>query len=141
MIATHVTSMNGGSNIDMPGTPTQVETELRELLQRLDGTDHYSLLIWKLPDGKGLLDVDPEDQARKVYMQCAGEFNGQMTCEIRERVDGEPHHYVLGHSAGADDDAKPDQIVPWNDHEAEVRPNEVLSGDEVADLFVHYYRT
>jgi hypothetical protein len=119
----------------------KVEDELVRLLGRLNGTDRYSFLIWKLPEGKSLLDVGTEDQARKVYMQCAGDFNGRMTCEIRESVDGEKHQYVLGRAADATDDAEADQLVPWNDHVVQVRPNEVLSGDEVADLFVHYYRT
>jgi hypothetical protein len=34
-----------------------------------------------------------------------------------------------------------DQIVPWNDQVARVRSNEILSGAEVAGLFVHSYRT
>jgi hypothetical protein len=141
VIATHVTAMNRRSNIDMPGTPAQVEAELRELLERLNGAERYSFLIWKLPEGKSLYDVGPNDPARKAYMQCAGDFEGRMTCEIRELVDGEPHQYVLGRADEADDDAEGDQVVPWNDHVAKVRPNEVLSGEEVAELFIHYYRT
>lgn len=142
MIPTHAWSMNGPErNTELQPWDGRPEDEIRRLVGRLNGTDRYAFLIWKMPEGKGLFDVGPEDDARDVYMQCAGDFNGRLTCEIRELVDGEPHQYVLGRAAEAADDAEADQVVPWNDHVAKVRPNEVLSGDEVAELFVHYYRT
>jgi hypothetical protein len=133
--------MNGSGGGTLVAWDGDVEAELVLLLGRLNGSERYSFLIWRLPEGKSLLEVGPDDDARRSYMQCAGDFGGRITCEIRELVDGEPHQYVLGRSDEADDDAEADQVVPWNDHVAKVRPNEVLSGEEVAELFIHYYRT
>jgi len=143
MVSTHVWSTNGRANTELRAWDQNPERELADLLSRLNGTDRYSFLIWRLPEGRGLFDVEPDDPARRQYMQCAGDFNGRMTCEVRELVDGEPHQYVLGRSAdtAADPRRASDQVVPWNKHEAKVRPNEVLTGSEVAGLFVHYYRT
>jgi hypothetical protein len=144
MIPTHAWSMNGGkSDTELQAWDDRPEDEIRRLLGRLNKTDRYSFLLWRLPADRGLGELTQEEYNRysSVYMQCAGDFAGRMTCEIRELVDGKPHQYVLGRVAEADDGAEADQIVPWNDHVATVRPNEVLSGEEVADLFVHYYRT
>ena len=145
MIPTHAWSMNGPQRGDteLQAWDDRPEDELRRLLGRLNGSDRHSFLLWRLPTNRRLPELKPKEYQRhsSVYMQCAGDFNDRMTCEIRESVDGELHQYVLGRSADATDDAEADQIVRWNDHVAKVRPNEVLSGDEVAELFVHYYRT
>jgi hypothetical protein len=131
-------TMNGRTSFELK--PQSAEQEIVELAGRLDGVDRFSMILWRLPDGVPFVEVDVNDYPHE-YMQCAGDFNDRMTCEIREAADDELHQYVLGRSADETDDAEADQIVPWNDHVAKVRPNEVLSGDEVAELFVHYYRT
>jgi hypothetical protein len=136
--------MNGGkSDTELQAWDEKPEDELRRLLGRLNRTDRYSFLLWRLPADRGLGELTQREYQRysSVYMQCAGDFNGRVTCEIRESVDGEMHQYVLGRSDDLTDDAEADQLVPWNDHVTKVQPNEVLSGEEVADLFVHYYRT
>jgi hypothetical protein len=49
---------------------------------------------------------------------------------------------VIGRiSDAAGDGAAADEVVPWNGYEARVRANEVLSGSEVQELFLFYYRT
>jgi len=141
MVATHVCQVNAFGGIPLAGSDDEVEDELVRLLGGLDGTEEFSFVIWKLPAGKGLADVKHDDPAHQEYMQCAGAFTGRLTCEIRVLVDGELHQYVLGRSADEDSDAAAHEVVHWGEYEAKVRPNEVLTGDEVAELFVHYYRT
>jgi hypothetical protein len=43
---------------------------------------------------------------------------------------------MIGRGVGDPDAAAGDETVPWNGHEPHVRPNEVLSGDELSELFV-----
>ncbi|MBO0767966.1 MAG: hypothetical protein J2O48_04690 [Solirubrobacterales bacterium] len=131
--------MNGDGNTDLPGTPASVEAELRELIGRLNGQNRFAFLLWRLPDGRSLHQVGPDDDARGHYIQCAGNFDGRLTTELRELVDGVPHQYVLGRAA--DDSTEADQEVPYANHAQYVRPNEVLTGPEVVDLFIEYYRT
>ncbi|MBO0767573.1 MAG: hypothetical protein J2O48_02695 [Solirubrobacterales bacterium] len=134
--------MDNYNTLDLPGPDQEaIETDVCDLLACLNGASRFSAVLWKLPDGLDLDEVSEDDPAHEHYIQCAGDFNGRMTCEIRELVDGKPRHYVLGRAAEADEHALADQIVPWNGYEARVHPNEVLTGGEVADLFRHYYRT
>jgi hypothetical protein len=87
-----------------------------------------------------LFDVEV-DKASQEYIQTAGDVNGRMTAELREIVDGATHEYVIGRAADhqADPNAA-DETVPWNGCEARARSNAVLSGGEVSELFVSYYR-
>jgi hypothetical protein len=49
---------------------------------------------------------------------------------------------VIGRISGdPGDGAEADEVVPWNGYEPRVRPNEVLTGGEVQELFLSYYRT
>jgi hypothetical protein len=94
MIPTHAWSMSGGkSDTELQAWDEQPENEIRHLLGRLDGTDRSSFLLWRLPGDRRLGSVTQKQYERysSVYMQCAGDFNGRMTCEIRESVDGEMH--------------------------------------------------
>lgn len=140
MIPTHVFSFNGRNHTELQPREGTVDERLVYLLGRLNGTDRYSLILWKLPEGQRLFDVDV-DKASEEYIQTAGDFNGRMTAEVREIVDGAPHQSVIGRATDYQGDTETaDEVVPWNGYEARVRPNEVLSGDEVSDLFVSYYR-
>lgn len=139
-IPTHVVSFNNRTKIELQPSDGTVEERLVQLLGRLNGTDRYSLILWKLPSGQRLCDVDVKE-ASGQYIQTAGDFNSRMTAEVREVVDSTPQQYVIGRAPGDPDETGSDGVVPWNGYEARVRTNEVLSGSEVSEVFVSYYRT
>jgi hypothetical protein len=99
----------------------------------LDGTQWYSVILWKVAEGKDFDEIDFETVDE--YIQCAGSAEGGLTCEIRE--DGE--QYVLGRQAAGDLTA--DHVIEWNGSRSTVQENEVLDGDETAELFVSYLQT
>jgi hypothetical protein len=140
-------TINGDTSFELK--PRWGEEEMLKLLGRLDGVERYSIVVSKLSAGVPFDRVDMDRDAQE-YIQCAGSFDGRLTAEVREVVDGAAHQYVIGRppEPPADPAAEPpadpgdaDEIVPWGGHEAHVRPNEVLNGREVSDLFLSYYRT
>ncbi len=134
-------TMNGDTSVELQPWDGSEEDELVSSLQRLNGSDRYSLSLWRLPEGRPFDLVEPRKQ-RQEYMQTAGSFDGPMIAEVRELVDGSACQYAIGRaSGGAEDEDAADVIVPWDGIETRVRPNEVLDGREVADLFLSYYRT
>ena len=99
------------------------------------------MILWKLAENIPFDRVDVDDYPHE-YIQCAGSFEGRMTAEVREIHDGQAHQYVIGRvSDDPGDSAAADEAVPWNGYEARVRPNEVLAGSDVQELFLSYYRT
>jgi hypothetical protein len=63
----------------------------------------------------------------------------RLTAEIRAIRDGPPRQWVIGRSG---EDASGTEVIEWNDGKS-IRgvPNEVLAADEVADVWVDYFRT
>lgn len=106
-------------------------------LRRLDGTKLFSLLLWKLPPGKSLDETSPDEEANE-YIQCAGAAD-RMTCEVRRSNGGKYEHFVVGRANG--DNRGDKETIHWNDVDTAVAPNEALSADEAAELFVSFYRT
>jgi hypothetical protein len=140
MVATHVLTANGHFRDELKPWQGTVEDELMRRLSILDGTQRFSLTLWRLPDGVPLDRVDL-DAYPQEYIQAAGSFDGKLTAEVREVVEGTASQYVLGRASSNAEDASGDEVVPWNGHETRVRPHEVLDGSNVSDLFVSYYRT
>jgi hypothetical protein len=135
---THAVTVNGHTSMELESfRDLSDEDELVQRLRTLDGVDSFALVLWKLPEGVAFADVDVAEASGENYMQCAGRFSGSLTCEIRD-PDG---HFVLGRASDADEDAPIESVIEWNAHRTLVRENEVLSGDEVAELFVSYLQT
>lgn len=133
-------TLNGDLAFELDAPPGgSVEEELVTRLWALNGENRYSLLLWKRPEGVPFYSVDI-DRYPEEYIQTAGDFDGRMTAEVREIVDGTAQQYVIGRVSEGDADA-PDEVVPWNGHEARVRANEVLTGDEVSEIFISYFHT
>ncbi|MGZ6558519.1 MAG: hypothetical protein ACXVH3_02910 [Solirubrobacteraceae bacterium] len=121
--------------------PRWAEEEIVNLLSRLDGVDRYSMILWELPENTPFDLVDINDYPHE-YVQCAGSFEGRLTAEVREVRDGLARQYVIGRvSDDPGDSGGADEVVPWNGYEARVRANEVLTGSDVQELFLFYYRT
>ena len=130
-------TMNGRTSFELKHS---AEEEIVNLLSRLDGVDRYSMILWELPENIPFDRVDVNDYPHE-YVQCAGSFEGRLTAELREVRDGSARQYVIGRaSVDPGDGGAADEVVPWNGYEARVRANEVLSGSDVRELFLFYYR-
>jgi hypothetical protein len=135
--ATHAYTINGRTSLQLKGSEGSQEAELRRLVHFLDGVKRCSLSLWAIPDGKEFDDVDVNTYPQE-YVQAAG-GGDRMTAEIREIRDGQPHQWVIGR-LGEDDAGQ--EVIEWDDGiSTPVASNEVLGADEVADLFVNYYKT
>ncbi len=134
---THAVTLNGRATGELRGfnEPSR-EGELIRRLRLLDGHKIFSLILWRLPPcaqgGELDLGYDADE-----YIQCAGDFRGRMTVEVRDIVAGTPRQLVLGRASSEADPVR-DEVVPWNGCETPVAAHEVLSGDEVVELCVAY---
>jgi hypothetical protein len=131
-------TINGRTSFLLRSDPWQTAAApLLERLGRLNGSSVYSLILWRLPEGVSFDGLDMRTFPA-AYMQCAGDFMGQLTCEIR---DAEGHQYTLGRPRGGRGLTATDRVITWNDFRTLVRENEVLSGAEVGELMLAYRQT
>jgi hypothetical protein len=112
--------------------------DFTRILKRLDGSKIFSLILWKLPEGKSLDDTSPKRDANE-YMQVAGSAD-RMTVEVRRIRAGNVEHYVVGHSPNGAEQGQT-ETIHWDSVDTIVAPNEVFSAAESARLFDTYYRT
>jgi hypothetical protein len=137
---THALTMNGHVSTEVKGRQGSAEDVVRHRLSLLDGVERYSLNLWRLPDGVSFDRVDLDDWPRE-YVQAAGS-QAAMTVEVRELVDGQIVHDVIGlaEPAYADDEDSVVEIT-WDGHVSLVRRREALTGFDGAEVFVEYLRT
>ena len=83
MIPTHALAINGTTWMDLQEVGKGELDDLDRFLHRLDGNKLYSLILWKMPAGKHLDEVDPDTDAEE-YIQCAGSAD-RMTVEVRRK--------------------------------------------------------
>lgn len=134
MRSTHALTVNGQRSFELSEPVRPVKEQLVRNIERLDGADRYSLVLWRLPAGVVLNDVDLTREPQQ-YLQCAGSAE-RMTIEVRQLVDGTPVQSVLGH-ASADGEAA-DETVVWNGYTAHVRRSEVFDATEAIEIFGYY---
>jgi hypothetical protein len=139
MIATHVFSMNGQFWAELKDSFGPINEEIRRLLWRLNGSDRYSFILSRLPEGKRLDEVSVENELGE-YLQCAGSAD-RMTVEMRTvMADGSEQQFVVGRPCDTIDAMRTVE-VRWNEVVTRVRQNEVFNADEAAAIFVAYYET
>jgi len=139
--ANYGVTMNGKVSTALAGKDGRsVEEELLHRLRLLDGNKRFSLNLWRLPPGVPFDRVDLRVFPTS-YIQCAGDFSGRLTCEVRECSADAEAQYVLGHAVPDGAVLAVDQVVSWNGCNSTVRANEVLHADDIAELFLAYYRT
>jgi hypothetical protein len=107
-------------------------------LKHLDGERRYALLLFRLPVGKALDQVDL-DTFPVEYIQCAGAANG-MTVEIRVMSDQGAHQYTVGRKTMDEEISQTAQIA-WDEYILEVFSNEVFDAEGAAILFRNYYES
>ena len=91
-VYTHAISVNGSRHYSVGKGD---EDGIRVPLERLDGADRYSLVLWRIPPGQHFDEVDKRLYPRE-YIQCAGNYAGRMVCEVRELAPGGPVQWVVG---------------------------------------------
>lgn len=140
VVAIHAVFMGasgGGLWWELPPSMGPIPAELLRLLGRLDGVERFSFILWKMPEGKRLDQVDQTEDAQE-YCQSAGSAM-QMTVEVRRIVGGRPQQLVVGRRGPVD--PEPSVDIPWSTFTVHVRQNEVFDAQEAAEIFNAYYDT
>ena len=135
---THALTMNGRIHGELKDPFDAPEEVLKKRLALLDGTNRYSLSLWRLPGG---VPFDRVDLAKwpQEYIQVAGSRE-RMTVEVRRYEDEVLRQYVVGHAERCEPSIA-EEVILWNGYEARVRANEVFDAAAAADLFAAYYAT
>ncbi len=130
-------TVNGRTTTEVGNRPDiPIEDELRHRIALLDGLNYYSLWLWRLPDEVPFDQVDLGSGPTE-YMQCAGGQAGRFTCDVRLRDEtGAINHLVVGRTIVESADQRAIEEIPWDGVRARVRSSEVLTREEVADLFL-----
>lgn len=131
-------TMSGRTTVDLK-PPSEASGQLLQALGRLDGERRFSLILFKLPEGAALDDVDLSTFP-KEYLQCAGSQE-RMAVEIRVRESGDLRQYALGRAEGPADRMEPDEVIRWSSFETPVHHTEVFTGAEAAEIFLEYLST
>lgn len=137
---THALTMNGRINTELKDPVDSPEAVIRQRLSLLDGSRRFALKLWAIPGGVALDEVDYRREPRE-YIQTAGSPD-RMSVEVRRIEPGGPGQYVVGRPAlPSEDEELPTEVIRWNQAQTMVRPTEIFHVDEVAELFITYYRT
>lgn len=135
----HAMTLSGRITVDLKPPRANAARDLLQALGNLDGEERFSLVLFRLPAGAELDDVDlacfPEE-----FLQCAGSQE-RMTIEQRVLERAEPKQYVLGHDAPPAGATEPDTAVRWSTFEAIVYSTEVFTGAEATEIFLRYLDT
>ena len=112
--------------------------DITKMLLRLDGSQVYTLILWRLPTGKSLDEISLIRDVTE-YVQCVGSAD-RMRLDARRTKDGAPEQFVLGHVPNG---GNPDQTetIYGGGIEVDVASNEVFAAAEAAEIFISYGRT
>jgi hypothetical protein len=134
----HAVTINGSRSFEVKEPIDEARDLLRNTLARIDGKARYSLVLWAMPAGKRLNELNEHTDARQ-YIQCAGSATA-MTVELRTEEDGKGHQYVVGRLPGPR--LKEPQVrIPWDKFEAVVYEDEIFTAEEAFELFGSYLET
>lgn len=137
---THAMTVNGRIHGELKDPYNSPETQIHKSLSLLDGSRRFSLILWAIPHGVSFSKVDLDSEPQE-YIQAAGAFD-RMTVEIRRIEAGQARQYVIGRDIPSSGDTNQFEIIKWDGGiETVVRPSEVFTSDQAADLFVSYYAT
>lgn len=134
---THALTMNGRINTEVKDPVDPADVIIRKRLSLLDGSLRFSLILWAMPRGMQLDDVDLDNWPSE-YIQAAGSRE-RMTVEVRRIEANRPRQYVVGRDTHSDDERP--EVIRWDGVETLVQQSEVFTADQGADLFVSYYAT
>lgn len=137
--ATYAITIDGHTSMEAAPYDTTVEAAIERAVRMIDGGRHFAVSLWALPPGTAV-DLVNHDEWPQEYIQAASEDRRRLTAEVRQRDEaGGYEQFVIGRPA-----ARPEvsaETISWSDRTSSVTPSEVLTADEVVDLFIAYYRT
>lgn len=137
--ASYAITIDGRTSMEAAASDSTVEATIERAVRMIDGDRHFAVSLWALPPGTPI-DLVNRDEWPQEYIQAAGEDRGRLTAEVRRRDDaGGYEQFVIGRP-GATSEA-PTETLSWPGGHSTVTPNEVLTADEVVDLFTAYYST
>ena len=136
---THAITIDGHTSMEAAPYDSTVEASIKRAVRMLDGGRHFAVSLWALPPDTPI-DLVKHDEWPQEYIQAAGEDGERLTAELRQRDEaGGYEQWVIGRS---DTDAEAlTETISWSGGSSTVTPGEVLTTDEVVDLFLAYYHT
>jgi hypothetical protein len=136
---THAITIDGHTSMEAAPYDSTVEASIERAVRMLDGGRHFAVSLWALPPDTPI-DLVKHDEWPQEYIQAAGEDGERLTAELRQRDEaGGYEQWVIGRS---DTDAEAlTETISWSGGSSTVTPGEVLTTDEVVDLFLAYYHT
>jgi hypothetical protein len=137
---THAVTIDNHTSMELEAFDSTIEDTIKRLVGLVDGDRHFSISLWRLPEDRPFDRIDMS-QWPQEYVQTAGTGPDRLTAEIRQATpDGSGHEqFVLGRPGGGSEE--PTETISWDASSTSVRPSEVLTADEVTDLFIYYYQT
>jgi hypothetical protein len=137
--ASHAITIDGRTSMEAAAPDSTVEATVERAVRMIDGDRHFAVSLWALPPDTPI-DLVNRDQWPQEYIQAAGEDQRRLTAEVRRRDDaGGYEQFVIGRP-GATSEALT-ETISWPGGTSAVTPSEVLTADEVVELFIAYYGT
>jgi len=137
--ASHAITIDGRTSMEAAAYDSTVEATIERAVRMIDGDRHFAVSLWALPPGTPV-DLVNRDEWPQEYIQAAGEDQRRLTVEVRRRDDaGGYEQFVVGRPRATPE--APTETISWPGGNSAVTPGEVLTADEVVDLFTAYYGT
>ncbi len=137
---THAITIDGHTSMEAAAYDSTVEAAIERAVRMLDSERHFAVSLWALPPDTPI-DLVKRDEWPQEYVQAAGEDGQRLTAEVRERDGaGGYEQFVIGRSGASSDEALT-ETISWSGASSDVAPSEVLTVDEVVELFIAYYHS
>ena len=114
-----------------------VTNAIAGFLDRLDGTNRFSVSLWELPPATPFDDVNLDKWPLR-FLQAAG-HRDRMTVEIRRDGERDSEQFVVGKSDTIE--TVPSDEVRWDAFTTTVFGVEVFTAAEAVPLFLSYWQT
>lgn len=136
---THAITIDGHTSMEAAPYDSTVEASIERAVRMLDDGRHFAVSLWALPPDTPI-DLVKHDEWPQEYIQAAGEDGERLTAELRQRDEAGGYEQLVIGRSGADSEALT-ETISWSGGGSTVTPSEVLTTDEVVDLFLAYYHT
>ncbi len=132
-------TVNGGISMELKSRRSNppVPNEIAGYLDRLDGTELFSVCLWELPEGTPF-DRVKLDRWPLRYLQAAGNRD-RMVVEIRREGEPGERHFVVRKSDTIE--PEPTEEIRWDTYRTHVYGVEVFTAAEAVPLFLSYWQT
>jgi hypothetical protein len=112
------------------------EFNISYVLRRLNGKDEHSLLVWRMPSGMSLGDVNPQKFCNE-FLQSAGNAR-RMCIEVRRKEGNRYVQYAVGRKNGQKVQWR---SIKWASYNLRLHASEIFSAREATPIYEWYLRT